>query len=73
MEGSANKFVYFFGRVVLEDFMEITLVCYHGYGVAASKLVRTMYEHAVTLYYLHEHPQTRPIPSWPIILFSKTN
>ncbi len=49
MEGSANKFVYFFGRIVLEDFMEITLVCYHGYGVAASKLVRSMYEYAVCL------------------------
>ncbi len=57
MEGSANKFVYFFGRIVLEDFMEITLVCYHGYGVAASKLVRSMYEYGVTLRYLHEHPE----------------
>jgi len=57
MEGSADKFVYFFGRIVLEDFMEITLVCYHGYGVAASKLVRSMYEYAVTLRYLHEHPE----------------
>jgi hypothetical protein len=56
MDGPADKFVYFFGRIVLEDFMEITLVCYHGYGVAASKLVRSMYEYAVTLRYLHEHP-----------------
>jgi hypothetical protein len=56
MEGVADKLVYFFGRIVLEDFMEITLVCFHGYGVAASKLVRSMYEYAVTLRYLHEHP-----------------
>jgi Family of unknown function (DUF5677) len=56
MDGSANKLVYFFGRVCLEDFMEILLVSYHGYGVAASKLVRSMYEHTVTLRYLHEHP-----------------
>jgi hypothetical protein len=56
MEGVADKFVYFFGRIVLEDFLEITLVCYHGYGVAASKLVRSMYEYAITLRYLHEHP-----------------
>jgi hypothetical protein len=56
MDGSADKFVYFFGRVCLEDFMEILLVSYHGYGVAASKLVRSMYEHSVTLRYLHEHP-----------------
>lgn len=57
MDGVADKLVYFFGRIVLEDFMEITLVSYHGYGVAASKLVRSMYEHAVTLRYLHEHPE----------------
>ncbi len=56
MTGSADKFVYFFGRIVLEDFMEIALVCYHGYGVAASKLIRSMYEFTVTLRYLHEHP-----------------
>lgn len=56
MDGAADKLVYFFGRVCLEDFMEILLVCYHGYGVAASKLVRSMYEYAVTLRYLHEHP-----------------
>ena len=56
MNEPADKLVYFFGRIVLEDFLEITLVCYHGYGVAASKLVRSMYEHAVTLRYLHEHP-----------------
>lgn len=40
MDGSADKFVHFFGRVCLEDCMEILLVSYHGYGVAASKLVR---------------------------------
>lgn len=56
MDGAADKLVYFFGRIVLEDFFEITLVCYHGYGVAASKLVRSMFECAVTLRYLHEHP-----------------
>jgi Family of unknown function (DUF5677) len=56
MAGVADKLVYFLGRIVLEDFMEITLVSYHGYGVAACKLVRSMYEHAVTLRYLHEHP-----------------
>lgn len=56
MDGVADKLVYFFGRIVLEDFLEITLVCYHGYGVAGSKLLRSMYEYAVTLHYLHEHP-----------------
>jgi len=56
MEGAVDKFVYFFGRIIIEDFMEIALVCHHGYGVAASKLVRSMYEFTVTLRHLHEHP-----------------
>jgi Family of unknown function (DUF5677) len=56
MDTIADKLVYFFGRIVVEDFLEITLVSYHGYGVAASKLVRSMYEFAVTLRYLHDHP-----------------
>jgi hypothetical protein len=56
MSGPEDKFVYFYGSLCREDFMEILLLCYHGYGVAASKLVRSMYEHAVTLRYLHEHP-----------------
>jgi hypothetical protein len=56
MWGAEDKFVYLFGRVCLEDFMEILLVCFHGYGAAASKLIRSMYEHTVTLCYLHEYP-----------------
>jgi hypothetical protein len=57
MDNNADRFVYFFGRVILEDFMEIVLVSCHGYGVAAQKLVRSMYEFTVTLHYLHEHPE----------------
>ena len=30
MEGVADKLVYFFGRIVLEDFLEIALVSHHG-------------------------------------------
>jgi len=57
MSTPEDKFVYLYGSVCREDFMEILLLCYHGYGVAASKLVRSMYEHTVTLRYLHEHPE----------------
>jgi hypothetical protein len=56
MTPTVDKFVYFFGRVIFEDFMEITLISQHGYGVAASKLLRSMYEMTVTLCYLHQHP-----------------
>jgi hypothetical protein len=36
-DGKGDRFVYFFGRVIAEDFMEIALISQHGYGVAASK------------------------------------
>jgi hypothetical protein len=57
MSDPADKLAYFLGRVCLEDFMEIWLVCAHGYGVAACKLVRSMYEYTVTLRYLHDNPE----------------
>jgi hypothetical protein len=56
MSEPEDKFVYLFGRMCAEDFMEILLVCGNGYGVAGMKLLRSMYEHAVTLRYLHDHP-----------------
>ena len=51
-----DQIVYFLGRSSVRDFSEILLVSYHGYGVAASKLLRSMYEHVVTLRYIHENP-----------------
>ncbi|MGO9125003.1 MAG: DUF5677 domain-containing protein [Terriglobales bacterium] len=51
-----DRFIYLFGRMCVEDFMEIVLVSMHGYGAAAMKLLRSMYEHTVTLRYLFEHP-----------------
>jgi hypothetical protein len=55
-EQPEDKFVYFYGTLLAEDFMEIFLVAANGYGVAAMKLLRSMYEHTVTLRYLHDHP-----------------
>jgi Family of unknown function (DUF5677) len=52
-----DKFVFFYGRLCCEDFFEIGLCCGNGYGAAALKLVRSLYERAVTLRYLHEHPE----------------
>ncbi len=57
MSTPEDKLVYFFGRMCLEDFMEILLVCGNGYGAAGQKLLRSIYEHAVTLRYIHEHPE----------------
>src|ERR1700674_5305164 len=44
------------GRLCLEEFMEILLLCGHGYGVAATRTIRGMYERAVTAEYLHDNP-----------------
>lgn len=52
-----DKFVLMFGRVCVEDFFEILLCCGNGNGQAAQKLLRGIYERAVTLRYLREHPE----------------
>jgi hypothetical protein len=57
MDNVADKFVYFYGRMCAEDFNEILLVCGNGYGAAGMKLLRSMYEHTVTLRYLHDNPE----------------
>jgi hypothetical protein len=51
-----DKFVLMYGRVCVEDFFEVLLCCGNGNGHAAQKLLRGLYERAVTLRYLHEHP-----------------
>jgi hypothetical protein len=51
-----ERFVFGFGRLCCEDFFEVLLLSTNGYGVGAAKLLRTLFEHAVTLHYLNEHP-----------------
>ena len=55
-----DRFVFFYGRLCCEDFFEVLLCCGNGRGAAALKLLRTLYERAVTLRYLHEHPDELP-------------
>ncbi len=57
LEEPIDKFILIFGRLCIEDFSEILLCCGNGYGHAAQKLLRGLYERAVTLRYLHEHPE----------------
>jgi hypothetical protein len=52
----AQRTIYFLGRLAAEEFMEILLLCGNGYGIGAQKLVRGMYERAVTARYLFRHP-----------------
>jgi Family of unknown function (DUF5677) len=56
MDSQIEKFVYFYGNLIVEDFMELFLMAANGYGYGAMKLLRSMYEHTVTLKYLHDHP-----------------
>jgi len=51
-----ERFVMLYGRLCVEDFYEIMLCCGNGYGFAALKLLRGLYEKAVTLEYLNDHP-----------------
>jgi hypothetical protein len=51
-----DRFVFLYGRLCWEDFLEILLCSGNGYGRASEKLLRGLYERAVTLRYLHEHP-----------------
>lgn len=53
----ADKVIFGVGRLCAEDFLEILLLCGNGYGIAALKLLRGLFERAVTIAYLHQHPE----------------
>ena len=53
----ADRTIYMLARTCAEDLQEILLLCGNGYGIGAEKLLRGMYERAVTVVYLHEHPE----------------
>jgi hypothetical protein len=44
-------------RTCVEDFFEILLLAGNGYGIGAQKLLRPMYERAVTAWYLAQNPR----------------
>lgn len=52
----ADKVVFYLGRLCVEDFNEIFLLCGNGYGIGGLKILRGLYERAVTLGYIAEHP-----------------
>jgi hypothetical protein len=51
-----DKVLFHLNRLCTEDFSEILLLCGNGYGIGAEKLLRGMYERAVTATYLHDNP-----------------
>jgi Family of unknown function (DUF5677) len=44
------------GHTCRDDYMEILFLALNGYGTGASKLLRGLYERAVTLAYIAKHP-----------------
>ena len=54
---STGTLIFFLGRLCAEDFSEIFLMCGNGYGFGALRLLRSMYERAVTLAYLIKNPK----------------
>src|SRR5438105_12652382 len=72
MKGSADKFVYFFGRIILEDFMEVALVCYHGTELllpsSSAACTSSRLRFATSM-----NTRTKPTPSWHTISSSRTS
>ena len=56
-EEPVNKVIFGLTKMCVEEFMEIIVLCGNGYGIGGLKLVRTLYENAVTARYLHFHPE----------------
>jgi hypothetical protein len=52
-----DRVVLILGRCCVEDFFEIILLAGNGYGIAAAKNLRGLYERAVTMVYLIDHPE----------------
>jgi hypothetical protein len=53
---SVDMAVFLLGLLCSQDFSEVLLLCENGYQMAAQKILRGMYERAVTAHYLHMHP-----------------
>ncbi len=52
----AARTIFFLGRLAVEDFMEILLLCGKAYGHGARKLIRGLFERVVTAEYLRQNP-----------------
>jgi hypothetical protein len=52
----ADRLVFAFTQIAVEDFAEIIVLCKAGYGLGALKSLRSLYEHLVTLSYISKNP-----------------
>jgi Family of unknown function (DUF5677) len=55
-KGPEERTIYSLGRMCAEEFYEITVLATNGYGFGALRLVRSLYERAVTLAFLSDSP-----------------
>lgn len=53
----SDRVGFYLGRICVEEFNEILLLSGNGYGVGALKILRGMYERAVTAAYLLDNPE----------------
>lgn len=56
-EIAADRVVFFLGRLCVEDFNEIFLLCANGYGFGGLKILRGLYERAITAGYISRNPK----------------
>jgi hypothetical protein len=55
-KGPEERTIYSLGRLCAEEFHEISVLAMNGYGFGALRLVRSLFERAVTLAFLSENP-----------------
>ena len=60
-EPTASKVIFHLGMLCVEDFKEILLLCSNGYGIGGLKILRGLYEKAVTADYLSAYPEQAEI------------
>jgi hypothetical protein len=53
----ADQICFNLGETCRQDFLEIVFLTVNGHGVAAQKLLRGLYERAVTMAYIMKHPE----------------
>lgn len=53
---TAERLIFFLGRMVADDFGEILMLSGNGYGFGAYKILRGMYERVVTAMYIAKDP-----------------
>ncbi len=56
-DGPLDRNIFFLGNLCREDFMEILLLCGNGYGIGGQKLLRGMFERAITARYMAMNPE----------------